>query len=551
MVLISANGRTCSATSASARLGTNFDDVPSTVFAQLQGRMSLLCIPARAVFELTVEDWARRAATTALATKLSIGVVIGKTWATSPITHHSQAANLTQNWILGVGHRHRRHWSHLSGTLSNTMPRVQDIWTLLGRALLPCRPPKSLFCTHRDHKRHPTNSDSSPTCVFMFFPSRLPSRARTRPRKSIFKEEFDSEQSTSSADGVTPDMTTSPTPRELRRLASDHDFVLAAPHPRRLGLGPFIATHLSLVAAFAAGVILVVVAIVYATTTSNQILECPSWAVDCRQADDWTVEHLGTVQGIVTLVFFVGLSALGYVALAFCESSVWALLTLQPLKIRELEAYLSVTRGSVLAAPVAAMAVKTLPAGLILAVAVVVTIIPLASIPMVGFAFTPTWRSVVLGGNYAAGGGINERDGVGDLPTSVKSIVPSRSLLLAILPSLILAITIGVATWTSRTHKRNAIPVMRLAGLAEMLKSAQTGYLRAHAATDGAKTYLPAGDLGGVEVGFGRDEGAGMAGLGVAVGGFKQGGGDREADGEEVERRVGRREASGENGSVV
>lgn len=61
----------------------------------------------------------------------------------------------------------------------------------------------------------------------------------------------------------------------------------------------------------------------------------------CRKVDDWTAEHLGTVQGIITLIFFIGLSALGYVALAFYESSVWALLTLQRFKIRELEAYLS------------------------------------------------------------------------------------------------------------------------------------------------------------------------------------------------------------------
>ncbi|KAK1830446.1 hypothetical protein QBC39DRAFT_391913 [Podospora conica] len=565
-------------------------------------------------------------------------------------------------------------------------------------------------------------------------------------------------------------MTTSPTPREMRRLASDHDFVLGAQHPRRLGLGPFIATHLSLVAAFIAGAILVIVAIVYASTTSSQLLECPAWATDCRQLDKWTVEHLGTVQGIITLVFFIGLSALGCVALAFCESSVWALLALQKFKIRELEAYLSVMRGSVLAAPVAAMSVQTIPAGLILAAAVVVTLIPLTSIPLVGFAFTPTWRSVILEGNYTTGGGIGELYAQQDLPTSIiarvledyhlwstnpssepmpeyrdwyvdrmslssrggfsamavqlsttiscvprpaqqlnkdgvwynafvtnvtrtninpgkqtnmaevwvrlsphlviwadqfeflspkttkttlvfaalngtidggfpspfvsstvtnassmacvvtisaadalltvgtppvvdspltissletmranspekslnelllwltiaptlisqyttpsnhdlnawtipdlthlihlsigalvqaisttpltsqpqmatlpfttptKSLLPSRSLLLLLLPSLLLALTAAIATWSAKIHKRNAIPVMRMAGLAETLKSAQTGYLRAHAATDGAKTYLPANDLGEVRVGFGVDGGGdGMAGLG-------------------------------------
>lgn len=611
----------------------------------------------------------------------------------------------------------------------------------------------------------------------MFFSSRLPSLARTRSRKSIFKEEFGPEQPTSSPDSVgLESMTTSPTPREVRRLASDHDFVLGAQHPRRLGLWAFIATHFSLVATFVAGVILVIVAIVYASTTSKQLLECPEWAIHCRKVDDWTAEHLGTVQGIITLIFFIGLSALGYVALAFCESSVWALLTLQRFKIRELEAYLSVTRGSILAVPVAAMSVKIITAGLVLAAAVVVTLIPLASIPLVGFAFTPTWRSVMLEGNYTTGGGVQDLYAQNDLPNSVVAGVlteyhwwstnpssepmpeyrdwyidrqtlssrgslsaqavqlstsvscsprpvqqlnrdgvwhnafvtnmtrtnttsttasvwvrpspylvvwadrfdfpspnttkttlifaatngtihggfpspfisstitnastlacdvtisasdavltvgtpppvdnppvlsslaalqvdapgtslnefllwftiaptlisphtssgnhdntytipdlthfihlsigalaqtisttneqqiqvvtfhttlltlsPPRSILLILLPRIILAITIGVATWSSHIHKTNAIPVMRLAGLAETLKSAQTAYLRARAATDGAKTYLTAGELGGVRVGFGVDTGpgpgegggTGMAGLGGVVGGFR------------------------------
>lgn len=39
---------------------------------------------------------------------------------------------------------------------------------------------------------------------------------------------------------------------------------------------------------------------------------------------------------------------------------------------------------------------------------------------------------------------------------------------------------------------------------------------------DGAKAYLPAGELGEVRVRFGVDVGEEMAGLGGIVGGFKQ-----------------------------
>lgn len=103
----------------------------------------------------------------------------------------------------------------------------------------------------------------------MFFSSHLQSRARTRLRNSSVKEEFDSHPPTFCPDNTRPDMPPSPTPREFRGLASDHNSVIAAQHPRRLGLGTFPATHLSLVAAFVAGHILVVVAFVYAVTTSQ------------------------------------------------------------------------------------------------------------------------------------------------------------------------------------------------------------------------------------------------------------------------------------------
>lgn len=59
----------------------------------------------------------------------------------------------------------------------------------------------------------------------MFFSSRLQSCARRSPRNPIFKEEFDSDPTPSVDDRPVPDMPTPPTPRELRRLASDHNVV--------------------------------------------------------------------------------------------------------------------------------------------------------------------------------------------------------------------------------------------------------------------------------------------------------------------------------------
>ncbi|KAK3901295.1 hypothetical protein C8A05DRAFT_16497 [Staphylotrichum tortipilum] len=212
----------------------------------------------------------------------------------------------------------------------------------------------------------------------------------------------------------------SPTPRDIRRLASDHDFVLGAhPPPRRLGWWPFMATHLSFAAALAAGIIFVVVAIAYTATLSKQALECPTWANSCPVAGGWTIANLGTVQGIITMVYLIGLFALAYAALMLCEATVWPLLQTQSFTINGLDACLSATRGSVMSAPAAIRDVRSVPAGVVLAAAVVVSVLPFAAPPLVGHAYSPTLKPVQLESNYTPGGGITELFAQINPPTSV------------------------------------------------------------------------------------------------------------------------------------
>ncbi|KAK5661596.1 hypothetical protein OQA88_9696 [Cercophora sp. LCS_1] len=258
-----------------------------------------------------------------------------------------------------------------------------------------------------------------------FFKPNFPSLNRKQSRRSIFKEEFDPDQSIFDNRGPAAEfglgaMPTSPTPRDVRRLASNHEFVLGALRvPRRLGLWPFIATHMSLIAAFVVGIISAIVAIVYTSLTGKQPLQCPLWAIDCGRTDDWTIENLGTIQGVITLLYFIGVSSLAFVALAFCEAAIWPLLTKQSFTIRGLEVYLATTRGSVLSAPAAAMSIKSTAAGFIYAAAVTVILVPLASLPLVGHAFTPVAESVLLGGQLSRAGGIDELYAQTDPPTSV------------------------------------------------------------------------------------------------------------------------------------
>ncbi|KAL2168030.1 hypothetical protein VTG60DRAFT_506 [Thermothelomyces hinnuleus] len=237
---------------------------------------------------------------------------------------------------------------------------------------------------------------------------------------SAFVEEFGSRDASPYVDVDLRNMTSSPTPRDVRRLASDHDFVYGAhPAPRRLGWWPFVATHLSLPAALIAGIIFVVVAIVYTSELSEQMLECPQWANHCSTADDWTVENLGTVQGIITMVYMIGMASLAYAALGLCEATVWPLLKIQSFTINGLNAYLSVTRGSLILAPRAVMSVRSTAAGFVLACALVVTLLPFAAPPLIGHAYSPTPQAVELESNYTLGGGISELYAQTNPPTSV------------------------------------------------------------------------------------------------------------------------------------
>ncbi|KAK3934506.1 hypothetical protein QBC46DRAFT_368172 [Diplogelasinospora grovesii] len=213
-----------------------------------------------------------------------------------------------------------------------------------------------------------------------------------------------------------------PTPRIVRRLASDHDFVLgASPSPKPRGCLQFLGRHLSIPAAFIAGIVLNVAAIVYTCKLSKQLLSCPTWAVNCDDsADRWTAANLGTVQGIITMVYLLGLLSFTSVALALCESAIWPLLSRQKMSVRQLDAYLSTTRGSIFSAPLATLGVRTIATGLVLLTAVLVTLLPLlGAAPLMGHAFTPVSQPVQLESQYTPGGGISQLYAQTDPPTSV------------------------------------------------------------------------------------------------------------------------------------
>lgn len=75
-------------------------------------------------------------------------------------------------------------------------------------------------------------------------------------------------------------------------------------------------------------------------------------------------------------------------------------------------------------------------------------------------------------------------------PVTIKSSISqkkmhvSRPPMLLILPLLLTLYTVMLAIWNTRAHQRRRVPIMRLAGIAEVLKSSQSEEVRALAARD-------------------------------------------------------------------
>lgn len=101
---------------------------------------------------------------------------------------------------------------------------------------------------------------------------------------------------------------------------------------------------------------------------------------------------------------------------------------------------------------------------------------------------------------------------------TIRRLDPSRSYYLLIPPCVILAMTLALAFWNYWIHERANIPIMRLADVAELIKSSQTADIREAASCD-ARSRGEASSLGTMKVKYGVVSG-GIAGFGKSVSGF-------------------------------
>lgn len=119
-------------------------------------------------------------------------------------------------------------------------------------------------------------------------------------------------------------------------------------------------------------------------------------------------DHIGTVQGLTTALYAIGMAALAHAAHSLSESALWPLVTKRTMTIQQIETYLEASRGSIPSSPSALFAARTTQAVIVLVCTVMVTLVPLSSAPLVGFVYEKRNMTVPFQSSYQPGGGIGQ-----------------------------------------------------------------------------------------------------------------------------------------------
>lgn len=186
-------------------------------------------------------------------------------------------------------------------------------------------------------------------------------------------------------------MTTNSFPKSHKHLSlagSEQSGNMPLDEPRR-SFRTFIGQHRTVLFALFSGTCCVSSVVAFTTYLSRQIFQCPDWAVDCYvpRRVVWFAEHIGTVQGMSTAVYAIGLACLAYTAHVFSETALWPLLNQQHFTIKEMGNFLEASRGSIPSSPSALLSARSLHSMLVLICTIVITLVPLSAAPTVGYVY--------------------------------------------------------------------------------------------------------------------------------------------------------------------
>ncbi|KAF1998054.1 hypothetical protein P154DRAFT_622035 [Amniculicola lignicola CBS 123094] len=180
-----------------------------------------------------------------------------------------------------------------------------------------------------------------------------------------------------------------------------------APKTRR-GIWRFLRHNLTILLALSCGLACITAVLLFSSHLSNQILRCPDWSTQCKIPFFIEVvrNNIGTIQGISTAVYAIGLGALAYAAHAFSESALWPLLNRQSLSLKQVDTYLEASRGSIPSSPSALWAARSFDSILVIMCTVFITLIPLGGAPLMGYVYDQKNMTHDFESLYQPGGGI-------------------------------------------------------------------------------------------------------------------------------------------------
>lgn len=111
----------------------------------------------------------------------------------------------------------------------------------------------------------------------------------------------------------------------------------------------FVRRNPSVLAALTFGMTSSLGSFAYLFWLSHQTISCPLWAVDCHAK-----HSLGLIQGVLSSIYGMSIASIAYAAYRFAETTLWPMLTEQPLSLEAIDRYVAHVRGSLVSFPFAA-----------------------------------------------------------------------------------------------------------------------------------------------------------------------------------------------------
>ena len=141
---------------------------------------------------------------------------------------------------------------------------------------------------------------------------------------------------------------------------------------------------------------------------SRHILSCPHWALECEVPRNIQlfVDNKAQVQGFLSAIFGLSVFMLAYATYQLAETTIWPVILRQSLKLKDIDAYLAASRGSILSAAEAMLNIRGGRHFIILSIVLGVALLLQINAIIVGYAFERVSIPTTYISNHSSGGGM-------------------------------------------------------------------------------------------------------------------------------------------------